>query len=247
LILWEHDEQPLRTTHLEDWYTSNVWTRVVDDCFLSLPQVSLQRKEATCQSTALRRNRNRDEVSTRQKIGPRLDGLLRSTDDNSHEFCAIEAATELRGGTFNTKWLSDKAKLSKVLRDMLSRLISAVDHDADVVARLQVVGLSMAGLTMQAVRLCHGKGYVSLLVAEPSRTAPSAVGRLRELLKVLTEFVRVKAVLCETIHAFNARLPVVTDDEEAEHEAAEPGSGEAVSSMTGRRRIPRLPRPADTP
>jgi hypothetical protein len=82
------------------------------------------------------------------KSDPRLDGIVRSADDESHEFCAIEFAPKLRGGTFATKGFSDSAKLQKVLRDMLSRLITLVDQDAQIVKRLQVVGISTAGLNI---------------------------------------------------------------------------------------------------
>ena len=132
------------------------------------------------------------------KSGPRLDGLVRSVDDDTHEFCAIEAAPRLRGGISSTKWLHDKAKLGKVLRDMLSRLITLADHDARTVRCLQVVGISTAGLTMQVSRMCHRGGYVSLLTSETPRAVPRAVAQFQELLKFLVAFVQIKVPLPPT-------------------------------------------------
>jgi hypothetical protein len=130
------------------------------------------------------------------KSGPRLDGIVRSVDDDAHEFCAIESAPSLRGGTSSTKWLNDKAKLGKVLRDMLGRLIKLADHDSRIVKSLQVVGISTAGLTMQVSRMCHRKGYVCLLIREKLRRVPHDVKQFQELLFFLVAFIQAKVRIC---------------------------------------------------
>jgi hypothetical protein len=152
----------------------------------------LRSREVICQSSALRKNRNRTETSARMKSGPRLDGIVRSVDDDCHEFCAIEAAPRLRGGTSSTKWLSDNAKLLKVLRDMLSQLASAVAYERRIVQQLQVVGISTAGLTMQVSRMCHRKGYVCLFTRDLLLNIPDDVKQLKQLLLFLAAFVQTK-------------------------------------------------------
>jgi hypothetical protein len=152
-------------------------------------------REVTCQSSALRKNRNRTETSSRMKTGPRLDGVVRSVDDDSREFCAIESARRLRGGTSSTKWLSDNAKLQKVLRDMLSRLVTLVDNDPQIVRRLQVVGISTAGLHLQVTRLCHRKGYVCLSTREQLFSVPDDVMQVKQLLLLLVAVVRTKVCI----------------------------------------------------
>jgi hypothetical protein len=206
LRLWKSECKPFSSTHLEDWYTNNIWCRLLDDCLLTLQHVHLERKEVACQSSSLRRNRKREDAADRQKSAPRLDGLLRGNHDTSHEFCAIEAAPSLPCGPMSTKWLRDRLKLVIVLRDMLCRLISVSGHDAAVVQHLQVVGISFAGRSMQPMRLCHpGKGYVTLLVSDPLRTVPSDCGQLRDLVDLLPSILGLRGVLRATIEAFHGR------------------------------------------
>jgi hypothetical protein len=136
-------------------------------------------------------------------------------------------------GLSATKWLDDKAKLTKLLRDMLDRLIKVSDHDARIVPQLQVVGLSIAGLSFQMSRLGYGKGYISLFSSEPVLTAPSAVGQLKDLLKLLILVTRMKVshhlveldsiwhltiqrVVATTISVFQSRTQ---DDETLDKEA----------------------------
>lgn len=245
LILFEHDGVPMRDDHLESWYTSNIWSDVIDKLFLSLPRVFLHRAEAVCQSSVSRKNRDRTETSSRLRSAPRLDGLVRSFDDSSHEFCAIEAAPQLRGGMLATKWLHDKAKLAKVLRDMLSQLVADAKYDRHITRQLQTVGIMTAGTSMQASRLCYGNGYVSLLVTEPLGNVPRVVGRLTDLLRLLVAFVQIKDVLASSIMAFQSRSHefLSDEDEEGVFEVVF-GTGPAVTS---RDRVPPLPRPADSP
>jgi hypothetical protein len=140
----------------------------------------------------LRKNSDRTEISSRMKSGPRLDGILRNNEDDSHEFCAIEGARTQRGGTISTKWLSDNAKLRKVLRDMMSRLAIVADHERRVVEQLQVFGISTAGLTMQVSRMSHREGYVCLLVVDELYHIPKDIQQFKQLLLFLVAFVRVK-------------------------------------------------------
>jgi hypothetical protein len=50
LSLWERGGQLFTANSLEDWYTTNIWCRVLDDCFLTLPHVILQRYGSICLS-----------------------------------------------------------------------------------------------------------------------------------------------------------------------------------------------------
>lgn len=110
--------------------------------------MTLERKEATCRATTVRKNRNRTKtggITNRLKAGPRLDGVIRSIEDDFYEYGGIEVARSFSGVT-STKWLSDSLKLVKALRDMLFRLHELVDHDGTIVKRLQVVGVFNAGI-----------------------------------------------------------------------------------------------------
>ncbi|KAA8900878.1 hypothetical protein FN846DRAFT_891972 [Sphaerosporella brunnea] len=139
---------------LEQWYCYHLWF-LFDKLFLSLPRIILVRRESTCRASSLRKNRNRTETTARAKLGRRFDGILRSVEDHSHEFGALEAARQLPGGTETTKWMSDCRKLGRALRDMLSRLHEVVGHEPGVFEKLQVVGIFTAG---RELRMCLG-GY----------------------------------------------------------------------------------------
>lgn len=82
--------------------------------------------------------------SHRLKTGRRLDAIIRTIEDNSHEYGGMEVARSFRDVT-SSKWLGDDFKLTKALRDMLFRLHELVDHDNSIVKKLQVVGVLNAG------------------------------------------------------------------------------------------------------
>lgn len=148
-MLFEAPNEPLRASHMEDWYTSHLWSQIIDSCLLDLPTMTLERKESPCRATSFRKNRNRTKtggLTNRFKIGPRLDGVIRTVEDDYYEYGGMEVARSF-GGVTSTKWLSDSLKLAKALRDMLFRLHELVDHDAAIVKRLQVVGVFNAGMS----------------------------------------------------------------------------------------------------
>lgn len=128
------------------------------------------------------------------KPGPRLDGILRDYPARNREFCVIESAPTLKGGTISTKWLTDKAKVRKTLRDMISRLAVEGNRERRNLEDLQVFGISTAGLTLQTSRMSHPKGYVCLFTVDKELTIPRDVDRFRELLVFLAGMVRVKVL-----------------------------------------------------
>ena len=143
-MLFEAPGEPLRASHQENWYNCHLWSQIIDNCLLDLGGMTLERGEVTCRATAFRKTRNRTKATKRQKIGPRLDGIIRSVEDDFCEYGGIEVARSF-GGVTSTKWLSDSLKLVKALRDMLFQLHELVDHDPAILKRLQVVGVFNAG------------------------------------------------------------------------------------------------------
>lgn len=84
--------------------------------------------------------------ANRLKTGRRLDAIIRTVEDDYHEYGGMEVARSFRGVT-SSKWLGDTFKLAKALRDMLFRLHELVDHDNDMAKKLQVVGVFNAGMS----------------------------------------------------------------------------------------------------
>ncbi|KAG0643436.1 hypothetical protein HOY80DRAFT_945688 [Tuber brumale] len=207
LMLLEAPGEPLRTSHLEDWYSSYVWSSILDDSLLNLPGMTVERKESPCRATSLRKNRRRQKLSTRMKLGSRLDAIIRTSEDDYHEYGAMEVARTFTGGVTSTKWLGDAFKLVKALRDMLPRLHELVNGDAEITRRVQVVGVCTAGLALQYVRLGHpGIGHVCLLKREGLVQVPKGVGGgLAELLKVLMTVAQLKEVVRVSAEAVEER------------------------------------------
>lgn len=197
-ILFEALDQPLCQRHLERWYTSRIWSPIIDQCFQSLPHMTLERDEAVCRATSARKNRNRTETKTRAKTGNRHDGILRTIEDDSVEFFCMEVSPTFQGGMTSTKWLIDHGKLVKTLRDMLGRLVTRKPQSTGT---LQVVAAIAAGLTLRFYRLIHHRGSVCLWQPEEPNRVPYTVGKLRDLLFLLNKVVQIKAVINESVQA----------------------------------------------
>ncbi|KAA8894174.1 hypothetical protein FN846DRAFT_923174 [Sphaerosporella brunnea] len=234
LVLFESG-QLLRKDHLEGWYSIHVWS-LLDDCFLSFDDISIQRVEATCRATAIRKNRERTDTRMRMKSGPRLDGIIRSVEDDSHEYGGMEVARTLDGGTSSTKWLRDTQKLVRALRDMLDRLHQIVEHEPTLVKKLQVVGFITAGRALMMLRLCHPKGYICVLKNERLLEVPSKVPQLKQLLLLLASVVQMKGVVARSVDAVRCRSQAQSETALLE----EIMSGGARNEAT-------LPRSADSP
>lgn len=118
--------------------------------------------------------------------GRRLDGVIRSIEDSTHEFGGIEVARTAAGGVKSTKWLTDAEKLLKALRDMLGLLCGLVGWKKDSTKRLQVVGVVCAGLKMQVIRMGRWReGGVAVVSRENIVGVPVGVEELTELSKLL--------------------------------------------------------------
>lgn len=90
-------------------------------------------------------------------------------------------------------------------REMLSRLATEARHERHVVEKLQVFGISTAGLTMQISRMCHRKGYVSLMMVHAPQTVPTDVRQLSEFLVLLATVVKTKLSIHRSIDVFRNR------------------------------------------
>lgn len=240
VVLFDTPGQPLCGSHLEDWYSSQIWSPILDKCFLSLPGMSLERKESCCVATALRKNRNRIDTTMRAKSGPRLDGIIRTVEDDSYEYGGLEVARTFRG-TSSTKWLDDSRKLIRALRDMLGRLHRLVDGDVEVVGKLQVVGIVTAGLALQLCRLFNPHGYVCLLKREKVHQVPSSVDKLQDLLLLLAYVVKIKGIIKECVATVKG-LRGVSSPEDLYKEIMNAGGSSPV-----RKAKATLPWPADSP
>jgi hypothetical protein len=143
------------------------------------------RSELVSQAYVLRKNRNRTDESVRLQTGPKVDGLFHAVDNRGIEFGVIESAPRLRAGETSSKWLGDKKKMRKIMRDIFVQLAIEAKHDPRVVQDLEVVAYSTAGMKMQVLRMARPMGYVLVLSEDQPVTVPQDITQLSELLLVL--------------------------------------------------------------
>lgn len=163
------------------------------------------RSEITCVATAERRNRHRQTVTERSKLGARVDGVVRTISDKTYEFAAFEVGRAQQSST-STKTLSDSLKLAKVLRDMLRRLHELVDNEEDPTGEnIEVPGILTMGLQLQVLRVLRPRGsrYVCLLTREKPENVPSDVAHLSDLLHLLVRVLSAKVCVVSFSFAFH--------------------------------------------
>jgi len=123
-VLWEKEHDfSLDQLRLEGWYEYNIWSHLIDPVFHDL-EIELVRGEGMSLSSSDRKNDEDQNSEDRKKIGRKGDGIFRMSKDRL-EFGAIEAGRKWEGVN-GRKYITDSLKLSKMLRDMLVKLIMAL-------------------------------------------------------------------------------------------------------------------------
>lgn len=144
-------------------------------------------------AVAERKNRNRNSTGTgnRAKMGYRVDGVVRTIEDETYEYAAMEVGKVQKTRT-SSKWLNDGLKLARTLRDMLRRLLELVDNADTIMSHVQVAGVLTMGPLLQLLRICRSPGYVCLLTREKIERVPTHVADLSDLLLLLKCMLRAK-------------------------------------------------------
>jgi hypothetical protein len=141
--------------------------------------------ELKSRATMQRKNTGRTEKTQRLKSGANLDAVVYDRLARLSEFAVIEASNDQSGGAASSKFLEDKKKIEKTMRDMLYELIRRADFDRAVVDHVHMFGFATSGLTFQVLHMTQHKGHVFLLKTEESRSVPQDVRQFRDFLAVL--------------------------------------------------------------
>lgn len=191
---WEDPNQPLCAPQLEDSLSSALWAPIIDHPLRGLRGVQMVHKESCCTSTASRRCRLRTETSERQASGPKIDGIIRSIEDDSLEFGSMEVSKSWGGvGGKSTKRLGDINKVIKSLRDMLFELHKRVGFNPAATKNIQVVGIICCGLKVQFFRM-YGKGHIAILKREAIETVPIECSNFKDLKRLIVKFAMIKVL-----------------------------------------------------
>ncbi|ORX46083.1 hypothetical protein DM01DRAFT_1155084 [Hesseltinella vesiculosa] len=71
------ESNTLAASHLESWYNAHVW-RFIDSAFDDLENIEVIRGESTRRASVERKNNDRLNTKCRQKLGRRLDLVIRT-------------------------------------------------------------------------------------------------------------------------------------------------------------------------
>jgi hypothetical protein len=143
----------------------------------------------------LRKNRNRTDDAGRLKTGLKADGLFHDITDRQNEYGVMECAKRLNGGEFSSKWRSDQGKMRKLMRDIIGRLAIQANNDRRVVDKLQVIGISTAGFSVQVLRMSQTKGYTCLLKSDKSAHIPQSIQQFSQLPFVLSLILKTRVCI----------------------------------------------------
>ncbi|KAI5836746.1 hypothetical protein DFP73DRAFT_570633 [Morchella snyderi] len=198
LNVYQSPNQALSSPHYEHWYTSAVWSSVMDQCVMLIKDITLERKEIHLRATVVRKNRERKGTGkgNYRKSGRHHDGVIQSIGERRTEYVVIEGSRSDEGGAKSTKYLDDWLKVSRAQRDMLNALHEEANHNPSFVPHLQVFGITTAAISFQSSRMVNPKGNICLLKRDDSLTIPAGLSAgLGDLLHILTYMPRLRKMI----------------------------------------------------
>jgi hypothetical protein len=134
------------------------------------------------------------------KPGPNLDGVIHDRLDRNIEYGTIESSNDQPAAECSSKFLKDRKKVQKAMRDMVHGLVRGANFDRGVVDDLCVIGFATSGLIFQVVQMTQPKGHIFLLKAEKPMAVPQSVRQFSEFLMVMIHILQatVAAFSCAT-------------------------------------------------
>ncbi|KAF0406827.1 c2h2-type zinc finger transcription factor [Gigaspora margarita] len=209
LFLWEAENNfTSDQSKLEGWFQSDVWSRIIDPAFHNTT-FELLRGESMSFASSDRKNDGRTAFD-RKKIGKKGDGIFRITADRM-ELGAIESGREWEG-LYGTKYLKDSLKLNKMLKDMITNLISECSFNTS--RQLQVIGILNGGNRLQMIEMDTPKGYISRVKRGKIYEVTGRLTKSQPLAFVIKEILRAKATIVRTLNLLNNdKLNYLLDDD----------------------------------
>ncbi|CAG8639785.1 20349_t:CDS:2, partial [Dentiscutata erythropus] len=204
--LYENMDSPLVRNQYEDWFTVALFGACIDMCMRTAQLgTDVKRTDAPSLASANRKNRNRPK-NVRKFIGRKIDGIVYIIN-RLLEVGAIEAARSFSGES-HRKYLNEKFKMPKTLRDMLADHIRAVNYDEEKINKIQVFGILHFGLRIQFTRLWRTGGSITIFHKDPQLyyldNKFSAEG-IKIFLKFLAEVYRCKQIIKNNLDVLNSR------------------------------------------
>ncbi|RIB00643.1 hypothetical protein C2G38_1139351 [Gigaspora rosea] len=201
LRLWEMDENPFDSLKLEGWFEMNVWGRLIDPAFDNL-NIDLIRGEGMSFASSERKNIQR-KINDHKKFGRKGDGVFR-LHKGRLEFGAIEAGRnweEING----TKYMSDSLKISKMLKDMLDKLIRECKMKENLVKKLKVIGILHGANRLQVLTIDHPEGYITRINRNNVQEVAGRLTNSKPLALVLKEVLYARSIIIATMDVIDKK------------------------------------------
>ncbi|GES78735.1 C2H2-type zinc finger transcription factor [Rhizophagus clarus] len=173
-------------SHLEGWFASNIWSAIVDACFIDLETIEFVRGEGCSSASRQRKNRERKCSKTKKIMGRKCDGIAR--DLGSPEEFAVSEEGSTWTGEDGTKYLSDGSlKMPKLMRDMLLQKIK--NHGVNFVKnnQIEIVGFLHSAQYLQVFVMDIPSGYMCRLRRYPSSRIPTVLSEVDDLISLISD------------------------------------------------------------
>ncbi|RUP46112.1 hypothetical protein BC936DRAFT_147344 [Jimgerdemannia flammicorona] len=198
------------TSHLEGWFTSNIWSIVIDACFVDLEIVEFIGKqcylylalifassscyiinlafrgEGCSRASGERKNCGRSNSKVKMLLGRKCDGIVQEL--RSPEEYAISEEGRHWTGKDGTKYLADGClKLPKVMRDVLHQKLRK--HGIDFVRsrQMEIVGFLHSAQHLQVLVIDTPSGYMSRIRRYPPSKIPPTFAEVDDLISMIHE------------------------------------------------------------
>ncbi|RUP06167.1 hypothetical protein BC936DRAFT_140443, partial [Jimgerdemannia flammicorona] len=138
LMRYELRSEDFTSCHLEGWFQTNIWSIIIDTCFIDLKTIEFVRGEGCSLASGQRKNDGRENADIKKLCGHKCDGIAREM--GSFEEYAVSEEGRFWTGKDDTKCLADGLKLFKLMRDMLHQKIRKYGLDLVRSRQLEIVG-----------------------------------------------------------------------------------------------------------
>ncbi|CAG8821354.1 22810_t:CDS:2, partial [Gigaspora margarita] len=175
------DENPFDSLKLEGWFEINIWSRLIDPAFDNL-NIDLIRGEGMSFASSERKNIQR-KINDHKKFGRKGDG------------------EEING----MKYMSDSLKISKILKDMLDKLIRECKMKENLVKKLKVIGILHGANRLQVLTIDHPKGYITRINCNNVQEVASRLTNSKPLALVLKEVLYARSIIIATMDVIDKK------------------------------------------
>nr|CAG8444148.1 9718_t:CDS:2 [Entrophospora candida] len=140
------------------------------------------------------------KINDHKKFGKKGDGVIRLYKDRL-ESGAIEAGRKWEE-TNGTKYMSDSLKISKMLKDMLDKLIRECKIKESLIKKLKVIGILHGANRLQVLTVDHPKGYITRINRNNVQEVAGRLTNAKPLAFVLKEVNNVPPTHCAWLCKF---------------------------------------------